>query len=447
VNPPLTPAGRPAKRLMSMRALLIVCFTAFAATLIVLAFTITSGPQPAAKPLHLAAATGTRGSTEQRVARLQAMARAQPGDADGLIALGSALLQRARETGDASDYLRAERAIAGALVRDPSNAGAYAARGTLRLSRHDFRGALRDGLRARRLAPEVVKPFGVVVDANVELGRYAAAARALQRMIDLKPNLDAYARVSYVRELHGDLSGAREALALALAAGGEAPENVAYVQTLQGNLELARGRHAAARRAYREALVRAPGYVAARAGLARADAAAGRLAAAITRLRSVVARLPLPEYVVLLGETQLAAGRSASARRTFELVHVQQRLLASAGFNTDVELAIFEADHGDHKRGLMLARAAWRSAPSVRSADALGWALTRAGRPRQGLAWGRRALRLGSRDARFLYHAGMSARAAGEQPLAASLLRRALRADPHFSALHAPRARRALNAL
>ena len=135
-------------------------------------------------------------------------------------------------------------------------------------------------------------------------------------MIDLKPSLDSYARVSYFRELHGDLAGAREALALALGAGGEASENVAYIQTLQGNLELSRGRRGAARQAYRAALVRAPRYVPARVGLARTDAAAGRLGQAIGRLRSVVARLPLPEYVVLLGETELAAGRRSAAPAT-----------------------------------------------------------------------------------------------------------------------------------
>jgi hypothetical protein len=126
---------------------------------------------------------------------------------------------------------------------------------------------------------------------------------------------------------------------------------------------------------------------------------------------------------------------------------VEHRLLAAAGVNSDVDLALFEADHGDARHAPALARAAWRRAPSVRSADALGWALTRAGQPRQGLSWGRRALRLGSRDARMLYHAGMSARADGNRPLARRLLRRALRADPHFSALYAPRARQALNEL
>ena len=432
---------------MTMRPLQIVCVTAFAVTLVALALTVDSGSQRSgvrARPLPVSAVAGGPGSTQQRVELLQASVRTRPADAEGLVALGSALLQRARETGDASYYLRAQRVIDDALAHDRSNAGAYAARGALRLARHDFRGALRDGLRARKLAPEVVKPLGVVADANVELGRYEAAGEALQRMVDSKPNLDAYARVSYFRELHGDLAGAREALTLALAAGGQAPENVAYVQTLQGNLALARGRHAAARRAYRAALARSRGYVPGRVGLARTDAADGRLDQAIERLRAVVAQLPLPEYVVLLGETELAAGRSTAARRTFELVRVQQRLLSGAGVNTDVELALFEADHGSAGRAVTLARKSWAQAPSVRSADALGWALTRAGRPAEGYTWARRALRLGSPDATFLYHAGMGARAAGRPAAARALLRRATAVSPRFSPLYGPRAKRVL---
>ena len=93
--------------------------------------------------------------------------------------------------------------------------------------------------------------------------------------------------------------------------------------------------------------------------------------------------------------------------------------------NTDVELAHLEADHGDRERAVELARAAWAEAPSVRSADALGWALTRAGRPEAGLRWARRALRLGSLDPLFRYHAGI---AAGERPEGRRNLRLALRA-------------------
>src|SRR3954451_17269109 len=264
-------------------------------------------------------------------------------------------LQRVRETGDASYYVRAEGVLRG-VRRTPA---VLTTLGTLALARHDFRGGLDYGLRARRLAPTTVKPLGVIVDAQVELGRYRDAGRTLQTMLDEKPNLSSYARVSYFRELHGDLDGAVRAMRLAVSAGGAAPENVAYVQTLLGQLELTRGRLGAASLAYEQALARFPRYPAAEAGLARVDAAAGRLHPAIRRLRSVVARLPLPEYVIALGETELAAGRPTRARRDLALVGAEEKLLAANGVNTDTELALFEADHGSPVRAVALARRAW----------------------------------------------------------------------------------------
>src|SRR5205085_11445371 len=116
--------------------------------------------------------------------------------------------------------------------------------GELALARHDFSGALTLGARAGN------EGAFVRVDALVELGRYAAAARELQAMVDRKPNLAAYARVSYLRELHGDLDGAAAAMRLAVDSGGPAQENVAYVSSLLGELERQLGHPALARRAY-----------------------------------------------------------------------------------------------------------------------------------------------------------------------------------------------------
>jgi hypothetical protein len=108
---------------------------------------------------------------------------------------------------------------------------------------------------------------------------------------------------------------------------------------------------------------------------------------------------------------------------------------------------LFEANHGSPARAVALARRAWAEAPSVRSADALGWALTSARRPAQGLRWARRALVLGSRDPLFLYHAGMSAKAAGRAAVARAYLSESLALNPRFSPLYAPRAERALKEL
>jgi tetratricopeptide (TPR) repeat protein len=368
-------------------------------------------------------------------------------NAAALIQRGNGELQRARETADPAHYARAEAAFGGALRRDPRSVDATIGMATLALARHEFRGGLRYAQRARRLGPELARPFSVLVDAQVELGRYAQAGRSLQQMIDLRPNLASYARVSYFRELHGDLAGATRAMSLAVSAGGGAPENIAYVQTLLGDLQAMRGHTRRARRAYAAALASVPGYVPALFSRAQLDAAGGRLQPAIRGYEDIVRRRPLPQYVIALGETQQAAGRRADARETFALVDVERRLLAANGVNTDVEIALFEADHGDRGRAVDLARRAWRAAPSVRSADAVSWALTRSGRPSDGLAWARRAVKLGSRDPLILTRAGLTARAAGHDRAARRYLHRALQANPRFSVVWAPRARNTLRSL
>jgi tetratricopeptide (TPR) repeat protein len=377
-------------------------------------------------------------------AELQQTLRDDPSNVAAYTALGATYLQRARETSDPAFYSRAEQAFDAARRLAPTDANAVIGLGTLALARHDFSTGLELGLDARRLAPESPRPLAVLADAQIELGRYAAAAQTLARMVALKPNLTSYARISYFRELHGDLAGAAQAMALAVSAGGGSPENVAYVRTLLGNLELQRGHAAAARTAYGEALAGLPTYLPAQAGLARIDAAAGRYAAAIARYRRVVTRRPLPEYAIALAEAELVAGRNRAARNDLDLVGAEAQLLRAAGVNVDVEIALFEADHGDPAQAVRLAQRALAAAPSVRSEDALGWALTRAGDPTAGLMHARRALRLGSADASFLYHAGVAARASGHQALGHTWLGRAL---AHRAALSPYNARRAEEAL
>ena len=203
-------------------------------------------------------AAGAR-SAQERIAALQQSLRQGPRTADRYALLGNAYLDRARETADVSIYGSAEQAFKAGLELDRSNAGALAGLASLRLAQHDFAAGLRLARRAHRLAPGVVRIYGPLVDGLVELGRYGEAERTLQRMIDLKPNLASYARASYLRELHGDLRGASEAMRLAVAAGGDSAESAAYVQVLLGNLELERGHAETARRAYRTALSRYAG--------------------------------------------------------------------------------------------------------------------------------------------------------------------------------------------
>ena len=113
--------------------------------------------------------------------------------------------------------------------------------------------------------------------------------------------------------------------------------------------------------------------------------------------------------------------------------------------NVDVELALFEADHGgDPQVALAHARAAARVQHSVVVEDALGWTLFRAGHARAALRAADRALRLGTLDANFRFHRGAIEASLGMRAAAKRDLSEALSINPHFSVLYEPRARRLL---
>ena len=388
-----------------------------------------------------------RGDTAALIEDLRAAASAAPGDAEAQVALGDAYYQRSRETGDPSLYARADRAYEAALIGDPDSFSALAGQATVALARHRFADGLALARRAHRLAPAVVAPYASFVDGLIENGRYRAAGVALERMVGLKPNLAAYSRISYYRELHGDLPGAAEALRLAVSAGSGTVEGSAYIRSLLGDFEAMRGRYGAAELAYREALAIDPAYGGARSGLALLRAGRGEPGPAIEALRAQVGDPPSPDALIELGEVEQAAGRLAAARRHYaEGLAIERRLLTQ-GAGVDAGITLNEAEHGDPERAARLGRTAWTSAPSVSSADAYSWALHRAGRIAAASRLSAEAMRLGSRDPEFLYHAGMIARARGEDARAARLLGRLLDQSPRFSALYAPRARQALSAL
>jgi tetratricopeptide (TPR) repeat protein len=379
--------------------------------------------------------------------KAQAAASAAPSDPEAQAALGFAFLQAVRETGDPTDYGRAELALDAALALDPHNVDGVIGQGSLDLSRHQFAAALQLGERARALNPSIAAAYGIVADAQVELGRYPDALKTVQAMVDLRPDLASYSRVSYLRELNGDLPGAIAAMELAVSAAGPATENTEYVRVQLGNLYFTIGDLAKARATYERSLIAFPNYHFARAGLARVEAAQGRYDLAIDLYQRAVARIPLPEFVIGLGETLEAAGRTQDAADQYALVAAIQRLFAANGVRTDMEMAAFFADHGDAAQAVTLARQAYAERPTIFGADTLAWALYHEGRATDAAPLLRVSLRLGTRNSRLLYHAGMIELALGQRLAARQHLTEALALNPHFSPLDAPRATAALASL
>jgi Flp pilus assembly protein TadD len=179
--------------------------------------------------------------------------------------------------------------------------------------------------------------------------------------------------------------------------------------------------------------------------MARAAIARGDLGSAIDHYREATDALPVPEQLVALGEAQEAAGLADEADRTYELVRAMQKLYTANGVNVDLELALFEANHGDANAAVELARRAYASQPNVKAADVLSWAIYRAGRTAEAEAYSAEALRLGTPYPSFAYHAGMIALAQGTLDDARSLLTRAVAATGTLSPLDLAAAKAALD--
>jgi tetratricopeptide (TPR) repeat protein len=385
------------------------------------------------------------GDTRALVATLESRVASNKHDPEALALLGLAYQQRTRETGDPSYYPRSEEALRRALAVERKNYIALTGLASLAASRHDFRAARRLAVRATEANPDSTGAYGILGDALVELGRYEQAFAAFDRMAALKPNLASYARVSYGRELLGRPEAAVEAMRLAVDAGSSSAENVAWTLVQLGNLHFDTGRLQPAASAYRQALLRLPGYVHAEAALARLEAARGRTNRAVSLYRRAVEAVPLPQYAVGLGDVLASAGRTEEAAEAYELVDVIQRLFRANGVRTELETALFDLDHDRAvEDALRRAREAYEAAPGINAEDVLAWALYKNGHCREARGHSVAALRLGTRDALKLFHRGMIESCLGNTTASRAYVARALAINPYFSLLHSPVAREML---
>ncbi len=384
------------------------------------------------------------GDTAGYVRGLERRVALDAGDAEALTLLGLAYQQRARETGDPVFYRLSGEALARAATTGGQPALVAQGEAALANTRHRFRDGLRLAREAIRLDSENGSAYGALGDALLNLGRYRAAFRAYDRMALLAPGVPSFTRVANARELIGRPRAAMRADALAVESRAGIPEQIAWTEVQLGNVAFNTGRLDTAASAYRRALRTLPGYVHADAGLAKVEAARGRYAPAIATLRHVVEVLPLPAYVILLGDVLHASGNERAARREYALVGAIERLFAANGVRTELQTAIFDLDHRHHvAAALARARVAYTAAPGVYAEDALAWGLFRMGQCRAAQTHSVHALRLGTRDALLIFHRAMIERCLGS-PSAHAWFGRALAINPHFSFIWAPVARREL---
>ncbi|UWP86058.1 hypothetical protein Dfulv_18170 [Dactylosporangium fulvum] len=383
--------------------------------------------------------------------------RTVPGDWTTWAALGEAYLEQSRIGADPAYYPKAEGALRKSLeVRPSGNEPALTGLGALANARHDFAGAKRHAQQALVVNPYSATAYGVLADAETQLGHPAEATAAVQRMLDLKPGLSSYTRGSYDLEQHGRRTEAIALMERALETATE-PADVAFCHQHLAGLAWAAGdttttaRHVALGLATSDGTAEATAEVTAgaTAGLwqlkARLDAAVGDLEAALADLEKVVARTPTVDVLLeQAGLLRLAGRDPAPALRLAQAAH---QLFTANGGTDDLGAAALALATDRPAEAVDLAMNEWHRRQFADVADLLSWSLLQAGRPAEAMPFVRQAGALGRVDAALAYHHGMIALANGDRATARIQLQLALSLNPKFSPVDAPIAERALASL
>jgi tetratricopeptide (TPR) repeat protein len=370
--------------------------------------------------------------------------------------LAAQYLQRVRETGDVTYLNLAAKAAHASLATLPpeQNTGGLTAMAQVEYSSHDFVAARDHALQLTKLEASKSYPYEILGDALLELGEYDQAEVAFHQMEKLGgiqglTRVTIEQRMARLAAMHGDLDGAQRhfsnALTTALALPVPPRETIAWCRWQMGETAFSAGDYPTAERYYRDALTTFPDYFRALASLGRVRAAQGDLGGAIEQYEHAVRIIPDPSFVAALGDLYKLAGRENDAAAQYSLVEKIGRLNEFNGALYNRQLALFYADH-DLKAETAYANASREYAlrRDIYGADALAWTALKAGRIAEAQRAIKEALRLGTKDARLFYHAGLIAQAAGDQSSAREYLQRALTLNPQFDPLQAAIARKAL---
>ena len=374
-----------------------------------------------------------------------------PRDGSAYHQLGDAYIQKARAGGDPADWDRAEQAIQKSIELGFRHPAAWRRLAYVSLSRHQFAEAQARAARALALDPEDADALGILGDAHLELGRYEEADRAYEQMMRLDASLGAYGRRSGLRGLRGDTAGAIADLEMAIRvgeAGGSPRENVAWAKWQLGVELFTAGEVGRAEASHLAALATLPGYHRAQAGLAQVRTAQGRRDEAVELYRKALTAMPAPEYAVALGDLLTAMGRRDDAAKQYALVEQIARLSRAGETLYNRELAYFYLDHDlKVEEALALAQREIEVRRDIYAHDLLAWALLKNGRTEEAREAIAEALRLGTRDPKLFFHAGLIHARAGDRARARDFLARALAQNPNFHVLQAPVAKHTLEAL
>ena len=354
---------------------------------------------------------------DREVARLQNKIRAGHAVEPQIIQLGWAFVSKARVTGDPGYYKIAQQCAQ--LAGD--GADSLLLRGHIDHALHRFSDA--EAI-ARQLTTDKKtgwQTYALLGDALMEQGKLTEAIDAYQRMIDIRPCLQTYARVAHVRWLKGDLAGAEELMRLAVEAGNSRdPEPAAWAYTRLALYQFQSHEFKETGWSVDRALEFVKDYPPALYLRSKLEVERGEPVKAVESLRAASAQVPLPEYQWALADAAKLSGDNDLAAKT-------EDALSRRGASEDPRsFALFLATrHSAPEMACGLAQEELANRQDVLTYDALAWTELAAGQIPQARVNMKRALAEGTSDARLFYHAAKIEAAAGQKKSAIGWIRRA----------------------
>ena len=364
---------------------------------------------------------------EQSIAEANKAIGEKPAQYTSYNLLAMALVRRAQETSDASLYARAEDAVKKSLELAPNNFDTEKIRVSILLGEHEFPAALEAAKALNKKVPDDVMVYGLLTDANVELGNYKDAETSAQWMLNLRPgNLPALIRAARLRELFGDAEGAYELMDLAYQSTPPTEtDERAGILTQMGHLRFASGDPDAAEKLLLQALIAFPGYPLALGNLAQLRIAQKRYQDAVALLQQRYQSAPRPGNLYELAEAMQLAGRNGEAKKAFAEFETNALLESGRKDNANRDLIFYYVDHVQQPaKALKVAEQeyAWRH--DVYTLDAYAWALHVNGQDIEARKQIETALAVGIRDARLFHHAGVIALKSGDRAAAERYLKK-----------------------
>ena len=383
----------------------------------------------AATTVELEVRTADIGFFEARAAR-------DPESATDRTRLAALYMQRARETSDDQDYVRAEQTARASLaLRTQRNDAASVVLASALLAQHRFIEA-RDVARSLVVqSPEVDAYRALLGETSLELGDYAAARAAFgslggvaRRSLSIAPRLARWA------EIRGDTTAAREIMRDAVEAADERRdlprEQAAWFHLRLADLYLRQGRERGAERELRDGLAINPADHRLLAAMARLAAVRQDWREAIRYGDSAIAITLDPATLGLVSDAHAALGDTAKAA---EYVAAMEVAVGQEPGAYHRAWSLFLLDHGRRvPEVLAAAQAELAGRRDIHGYDLVAWALYKSGRAAEAREPMRLAMAQGTQDAMLHYHAGMIALASGDPVSARDHLERALAIAPAF---------------